>query len=87
MTTRANVPVDDVKLSVEREAITGEWRPSGETYTTGTNGLFQFCPEVLRGHARVRLVATRRSSASVDLVVDLSDRLTVIHLRFEPDGG
>lgn len=58
-------------------------KPLPQSYTTGTNGIFQFCPESFRRGMNILVGAYRNGSLLRDTTVRLDDNVTVVRMTID----
>jgi len=75
-------PVGGIKISLA-EIGAGAVKPLPQSYTTGTDGIFQFCPDTFRRGMQVLVGAYRGGSLVRDTTVRLDDNLTVVRMTID----
>jgi hypothetical protein len=77
-------PVGGIEITVA-EFLPGAAAPKllPQSYTTGIDGIFQFCPESFRRGTKLLIGAYRNGSLLQDTTVRLDDSLTVVRMTID----
>jgi hypothetical protein len=78
-----NRPVAGVLVSYALKAEKGEWVLGRESFTTGDDGMFQFCGATFTEGQPLRLRASRSGSRDADVTHKTTGNMTIVRIRVD----